>query len=210
MFKQHSEKSTYDQIIDYIAIGVLVIGTSLMGLFLTMGASLTAAFMTVYKIHGETMEDSLTTTYWHHFKRTFWSANLTFLGVIGASVALYFLAVFAFAEQAAFLIVLFYIGVAYLVVFIQIAFAMIGIFKHKNPLHLIKNALLLIHIHPVVSFKLLINASVFYLLTVVAHWVLIPFALAIYFHLQGRFLKPTMDFYINRIQEHTGNTEESQ
>jgi len=208
MYKQNKDKGFYDKAIDYITIALFWLLASVVGLFFTTGSALSAAFMTAYKMQSNTIEDSLFATYKEFFYKTLIPGTFTFLGVLAASVGLYFLALPAFGNENTLLIVLFYILLAYVLLFVVYAFPIQAIFKHRNPLHLLKNTMLIAHIHPLVSFKQLVNVSVFYILVVVVHPVLLIFALALFFAMQAFQLKPIMDMYIEKIsnKEKSENT----
>lgn len=210
MFIQHSQKTIYEKLIDYLQVTLLFILSSILTLFIGTGAALSATFITVYKMQTDIVDTSIYQTYKQQFKLTFLSSTYTFLGsVLLFGGAGYFI-VYRLPADYPMRFPLGVLTAVYGALFMQYAFPIISVFKHSGPLHLIKNTLLLMHLHPLTSLSLLINALTFYALVFMVHPVLTIPAFLLVFYVQGNVFRPIIKIYVARLsgKEETEETIE--
>jgi len=201
MFIQHSQKTIYEKLVDYLLVTLLFLAFSAVTLFIGTGAALSATFITVYKMQTDIVEESIFYTFKKQLKLTLLPSIFTFVGIaliFGGGV---FLILEYIPTEYTMRLPLLIIGLVYGALFLQYAFPIVSVFKHKGPFHLIKNTLLLMHLHPIASLLLLFNALTFYAIVFVIHPVLIYLALMFVFYMQGRIFKPLLKLYVERIAE---------
>jgi len=201
MFIQHSQKTTYEKVVDYLWVTLIFLGVSVATLFIGTGAALSAAFITVYKMQTDIVEESILNTFKKQLKLTFIPSVLTFIGIMVIFGGGLYITLTIIPDDYPLRLVLLILVLVYGALFLQYAFPIVSVFKHSGPVHLIKNTLLLMHLHPITSFLLLMNALTFYVMVFILHPILIYLAFMFVFYMQGKIFQPILKIYVKRIAE---------
>jgi len=195
-------KSTniYERIIEYVFIMFLFAVYSVFGLFLTTGAAFSAGFMSARERQKNETDAPTHVIFHKQFMDSFKPATFTWVTMVLLGLGIVQLYAWAFDPSSVPRLIVFYVALLYWTLFHLYIYPLHSVFKHRGPLHVIKNTMLIIHLHPKVLFKMLVIASIMFLLIETIHPVLTPVALTLYFYLQARWLSPTFDFYIERVK----------
>ena len=199
------EKSlnTYERMIEHVFIMALFAVYSVFGLLITTGAALSAGFATARSLKSDPPEAPTHVMFHRHFMETFKPSTIAWAIMVAIGLGITQLYFWAFDPAVSWRLVIFYILLFYWVIFMLYIFPVNSVFKHRSILHALKNTTLIIHLHPLVLARMLIIASVVFLLVDGVHAILTPVAITLYFYLQARWLSPTFDFYIKRLRAQT-------
>jgi len=205
--KTNPIKDAYVNTMNYVALAIIWLLFSMAGLLITAGASLSAVFYVAFRVKEDARHTPLVKTFLTHLKKTIIPATIAYLLIALFAAGLFFIHNYAAAEEATLVRYAVYFSGFYLVVFSLYVFPVLGLFNHKNPLHLIRNILIMAHIHPFLTFRLLGTLALLYLVVFLIHPVLFLPAFALYLFLQTSHMKPVFDIYIEKLKEDSPDEE---
>jgi uncharacterized membrane protein YesL len=195
---------------DVIFANFLWILTSLIGIFLTLGAATTAMFKVIFQMMRYDEPTSVFEEFKKSFKNNFIFSTVVWITLIIFGLAIYLMYIFALNNQATLLLIIAIVGAYQWIVFFIYFFPMLAIFKTDKPIAMIKNVLIMSNISIWTNIKVIGSLAFVFLLVVFVHPVFLIIAIGLYgylvsFHLIKRF-KP----YINQFENQEKKEEEDE
>ena len=148
-------KELYLVVIDSFYIAFLVFFTTLLGVFITFGSALTAAFNIAFKMHDRKRNIYIFKEYVTSFKKNFVQSTIIWILIFILGLGLFFLYNYANNTSNLILHVSVYIAAIELVLLVSYVLPIISTFETPGIFPTIKNALLMAHGHFFTSIKIM-------------------------------------------------------
>lgn len=177
--KTNNIKEAWYLITDIILLNFLFLATTLIGIFITFGASSTALFSVMFKLLDRTRQTQVITEYFNDFKNNFIESTLSWLIVVVLSLLLFFNYNFGVNYNLeVFRYISIIIGFQLFITFLYL-FPVISFFKSPNYLRLFLNSFLLANKHLLTTILVISSliGSVFLVLYVSPAFILLTIGL---------------------------------
>jgi len=190
-------RNAYRALTDVIFLSLLVFFTSVLGLFITTGASLTAGFNVMFKIHDQNRATYIFKEFKESFLKNFVKSTVTWLITVVVGIGLFFAFNYANNTGSIVLLVSVYAATIELLLFISYYFAINAVFESPTYRQNIKNTVLMMHGHFTVSLRLLGTIVVIGYLILYVHSTFIFIGVPLYLYFNTFILKNTFNKYID-------------
>ena len=140
-------KDFYRKAMDVVFVNFLWIITSLLGVFLTLGAATAAMFRVIYKIINYDEPTSVLKEFITGFKENFKIGTIVWLILVILAIPLYFMYIYSLQNGIDFLFVIGIVCAYQWLLFFIYFFPTLSLFKTENNFKLIKNVFLLQNIN---------------------------------------------------------------
>ena len=185
---------------DVMLLSMLVFFTSILGLFITTGASLTAGFDVMFKLHDQNRATYVFKEFKDSFSKNFMQSTITFLVISLIGVGLFFAFNYATNTSNTVLLVSVYVALIELALFVSFYFPILAIFESPSYFQTIKNAVIMLHGHIKVSVRMLGTIVVIVYLVFNVHSLFLFLGIPIYLYFNTFIIKNTFQIYIDKIR----------
>lgn len=192
-------KEFYKTMTDFILLNLLIFIVSILGVFVTFGAALTAAYNVAFKLLDRDRQTYVVKDFYISFKENFVKATITWLIIVVVLVGLFFINNYASNTNVVFIQIAVYIALLEIAIFTSYYFPLLSVFKGTN-LQIAKNSLLLGHGNIKTTILQLGNASAVFLLVTQVHSMLILVAVGLYLFLSSFVLRNIVNHYKNALR----------
>lgn len=194
-------KGFYVYALNYVGLAFIWFAVLFFGIFLSFGVATSAAFYTSNRLRDPDATVPIVKTTLRGMKRTWMPATALFCMTVLLGGGLLFIHMYLWQnEPFGFMNVAVFVSALYLLFFNLYGYPIIATFNHSGPLHFIKNTLLMIHLHPLVSLKLLGSFLCIIALVYWVHFSTIIIGMGFFFFLQAFHLGPLFDSYLKSIK----------
>lgn len=185
-------KDTYKKSMDIVFVNFLWFLTSLLGVFITLGASTVALFHVMHKIMDYDEPTSVMKDYFKSFKENVVFSTLVWLALVILAVPLYFIYIYALEASNTIVLVLAIVGAYQLILFFIFFFPIMSIFQTKKKAQLITNTIIMSNTNIWTNIKVLGSLVFVVILVLYVHIVFLivapgVFGYFVYFHLRKVF-----------------------
>ena len=185
-------KDMYKRSMDVVYTNFLWITTSLIGIFLTLGAATTAMFHVLFQIIRYDEPTSVFSHYKKSLKENFWFSTLVWFFLLIVGGLIYLMYITALNQGLDWLVVLAIVSAYQWIIFFIYFFPTLALFKTDKPLTMIKNVLIIANTSIWTNIKVLGSLAFPVLLVIFVHPVFLIIAIGLYgflvsFHLRKRF-----------------------
>lgn len=199
-------KDLYKKSMDVVYANFLWILSCLIGIFFTLGASMTALFKVLFQIIRYDEPTSVFEEFKKSFKDNFVFSTLVWIILVILGVSIYMMYIVSLNNQMNVLLVISIVGAYQWVIFFIYFFPMVAIFKTDKPLAMIKNVLIMSNISIWTNIKVIGSLAFVFLLVVFVHPVFLVIAIGLYgflvsFHLRKRFEPYISEFESQKEEE---------
>jgi uncharacterized membrane protein YesL len=199
-------KDLYKKSMDVVYANFLWILSCLIGIFFTLGASMTALFKVLFQIIRYDEPTSVFEEFKKGFKDNFVFSTLVWIILVILGVSIYMMYIVSLNNQMNVLLVISIVGAYQWVIFFIYFFPMVAIFKTDKPLAMIKNVLIMSNISIWTNIKVIGSLAFVFLLVVFVHPVFLVIAIGLYgflvsFHLRKRFEPYIAEFESQKEEE---------
>jgi uncharacterized membrane protein YesL len=199
-------KDLYKKSMDVVYANFLWILSCLIGIFFTLGASMTALFKVLFQIIRYDEPTSVFEEFKKSFKDNFVFSTLVWIILVILGASIYMMYIVSLNNQMNVLLVISIVGAYQWVIFFIYFFPMVAIFKTDKPLAMIKNVLIMSNISIWTNIKVIGSLAFVFLLVVFVHPVFLVIAIGLYgflvsFHLRKRFEPYISEFESQKEEE---------
>jgi|AntAceMinimDraft_17_1070374.scaffolds.fasta_scaffold09493_4 uncharacterized membrane protein YesL len=185
-------KDFYKKAMDVVFVNFLWIITSLLGIFLTLGAATSAMFSVMFKIINTDEPTSVLKEYWKSFKENFWFSTLVWLILVILAIPIYFMYIYSLNKGLDLLVILALVGAYQIIIFFIYFFPTLALFKTESKGQMLKNVLIMANKNLWTNFKVLGSLVFVIILVLYVHISFLVIAVGIYgflvaFHLMKIF-----------------------
>lgn len=192
-------KDNYKKAMDIVFVNFLWILTSLLGIFITLGAATTAMFKVIYKIINTKEPTSVFKEFYKSFKENFWFSTLVWLVLVALAAPLYFMYITALNNANDILLVLSIVGAYQLLIFFIYFFPINSLFKTEKNLTMIRNTLLMANTNLWTNLKVIGSLAFVIILVLFVHPAFLVVAIGIYGYLVSFHLRKLLSPYYQRF-----------
>ncbi len=185
---------------DVILLSFLVFFTSFLGIIITTGASLTAGFDVMFKLHDQKRATYIIKEFKDSFLKNFVQSTIVFFVIALLGIGLFFAFNYANNTGSIILLVSVYAALIELILFASYFFAILAVFESPSILQISKNTVLMLHGHPFVSIRLLGTIVAIGYLVFNVHSLFLFLGIPIYLYFNTFILKKTFSIYIYKIR----------
>ncbi len=201
-------KETYKKAMDIVYVNFLWIITSLFGILITLGAATSAMFRVMHKITEEEGPTSIWKEFWLGVKKDFWMNTLVWIAIVTLFLPLYFLYLYALANEQSIFLVICVAGFYQLLIFFIFYFPTAALFETSSPWQMIRNVLIMSNTNIWTNIKV-IGALVFVLILVFyVHPAFLVIGVGIYGFLLHHQLKKPFTPYWNQFRHNEPQKEQ--
>jgi len=193
---------------DVVYANFLWILSCFIGIFFTLGASMTALFKVLFQIIRYDEPTSVFEEFKKSFKENFIFSTIIWLILVVLGIAIYLMYITALNNQENVLLVISIVGTYQWVVFFIYFFPMLALFKTDKPISMIKNVLIMSNISLWTNIKVIGSLAFVFLLVVFVHPIFLVIAIGLYGYLVSFHLIKKFDPYIKQFESQ--NIEEKE
>jgi len=194
-------KDFYKKTMDVVFANFLWIITSLIGIFLTLGAATSALFRVLFKIITYDEPTSVLHEFKEGLKENFWFASIVWLILVILGIPLYFMYIYSLNNGVDILVVIAIFGAYEWILFFIYFFPTLAVFKTKNKIQMIKNVIYLANKNLWTNTKVLGSLMFVFILVIYVHISFLVIAIGIYGFLVAFHLKTVFKPYIENLEE---------
>jgi uncharacterized membrane protein YesL len=194
-------KDFYKKAMDVVFVNFLWIITSLLGVFLTLGAGTAAMFSVMFKIINTDEPTSVLKEYWKSFKENFWFSTLVWLILVILAVPLYIMYIYSLNAGLDVLVVIAFVGAYQIIIFFVYFFPTLAQFKTESKGQMIKNVLIMANKNLWTNFKVLGSLAFVVILVLYVHISFLVIAIGIYGFLVAFQLKKVFKPFITLLED---------
>lgn len=193
-------RNIYRALTDVIFLSLLTFFASVLGLFLTTGASLKAAYNVMFKLLDQDRATYIFKEFKDAFVKDFVQVTLTWIFMLLVGVGLFFTFNYANNTGNTVVLVLVYVAALELLLFISYYFPIMSTFESPSYMQTIRNTILMMHGHLSVSIRLLGTIVVILFLVLRVHSTFIFLGVPVYLYFNTFILRNTFELYINKTR----------
>ena len=198
-------KDFYKKAMDVVFVNFLWILTSLIGVFLTLGAATSAMFSVMFKIINTDEPTSVWKEYWKSFKDNFVFSTVVWLILVILALPVYFMYIYSLNNAVDLLVIVAIAGAYQLIIFFVYFFPTVSVFKTDSYWQMLKNVLIMANKNLWINFKVLGSIAAVIILVLYVHISFLVIAVGIYgflvaFHLKKVF-RPYLEQFEDTIEE---------
>ncbi|MBI9009921.1 MAG: DUF624 domain-containing protein [Tenericutes bacterium] len=194
-------KDFYKKAMDVVFVNFLWLITSLLGVFLTLGAATSAMFCVMFKIINTDESTSVLKEYWKSFKENFWFSTLVWLLLVILAVPIYFMYIYSLNNGLDILVIIAVIGAYQLIIFFIYFFPTLALFKTESRWQMIKSVLIMANKNLWTNFKVLGSLVFVIILVLYVHISFLVVAVGIYGFLVAFHLKEVFRPYLKQFED---------
>lgn len=193
-------RNMYRAITDVVFVALITFFVSFIGLLLTVGASLTAAFSVMFKLMDQRNVTYVMKDFKDSFIKNFFISTL--IWIINAILLIFLFFIYNYANNtgSTILLVSVYVAGFEIILFLSYVFPILAIFKTPNIRVLIKNTVLMIHGHMFTSIKMLGTVIVIMFLIFKVHSIFILLGVPLYLYFNTFHLYKIFNIYRERTE----------
>lgn len=200
-------KDLYKKAMDIVLVNFLWIFASLLGIFITLGASTKAMFKVMFKIINADGPTSVLKDFWEGFKEDFWKSTLVWLVLLIIAIPLYYMYIYNLNIGNDFLVIVAIVGFYQLGIFFIYFYPTFAILKTDTLGQMIKNVLYLANKNLWINFKVIGSLAFVIILVIYVHISFIVIAVGIYGFLVAFQLNNIYKPYIASFKEEPESEE---
>lgn len=189
-------RNIFRALTDVIFLSLITFFTSLLGLLITTGASLKAAYNVMFKLLDQDRATYIFKEFKDAFLKEFVQVTITWICILLVGVGLFFTFNYANNTGSTVMLVLVYVAGLELLLFISYYFPIVSMFESPSYFQSIKNTILMMHGHLGVSIRLLGTIIVILFLILRVSSLFLFLGVPIYVYFNTFILRNTFDKYI--------------
>jgi uncharacterized membrane protein YesL len=201
-------KTFYKKSMDVVFVNFLWIITSLIGIFLTLGASTTALFKVIFQIIRYDEPTSVWDEFKKSFKENFVFSTIVWLILVVFGTSIYLLYINALSHNNDILLVLAVVGIYQWVIFFIYFFPVNALFKTDKPLTMIKNVMIMSNTNIWINIKVIGSFALVFILVVFIHPSFLVIAIGLYGFLVSFHLRKRFEPYLEQFEKNIETEEE--
>ncbi len=190
----------FSVVTDILLLSFLVFFTSLFGLLVTTGASITAGLHVMFKLHDQKRRTYIFKEFMESFRKNFFQSTIAFIMICLIGVGLFFAFNFANNTGSIILLVSVYAAMIELILFVSYYFSIISVFESTSNIQTIKNTIIMIHGHIGVSIRMLGTIVLIGFMIFKVHSIFIFFGIPLYLYFNTFIIKKTFLIYIEKTR----------
>lgn len=194
-------KDLYKKTMDIVLVNFLWIFASLLGVFITLGASTKAMFQVMYKIINADGPTSVLKDFWKAFKEEFWKSTLVWVVLVIIAIPLYYMYIYNLNVGNDLLVIIAIVGFYQLSIFFIYFYPTFAVLKTETLGQMIKNVLYIANKNLWINFKVLGSLVFVVILVLYVHIAFIVIAVGIYGFLVAFQLNSVYKPYIASFKE---------
>lgn len=194
-------KNAYSMLMHHVGVSIFWLFATFFSLLILTGAATASAVALTYKIQDDQNAVYLVKDFINGIKKNFLYATPIFIISVGLYGLFFLTWQYALSTSATIILIMTSISVLYLTVFNLHVYPLIAMFKHESIFKLMKNTLLFMHVHIVLTIKLILVLLLYVSMIMLIHPILFLPGLAVYFMLFTYQLRPVYDRYIQQFKE---------
>lgn len=190
-------RNIYRAVTDVIYLCLLAFFSAVLGLFITAGASLKAAYNVMFKLHDQNRATYIFKEFKEAFMKDFLQVTLTWIMILLVGLGLFFSFNYATNTDHTVLLVIVYVALVELLLFMSYYFPIMSTFESPSYYQTIKNTILMMHGHISVSIRLIGTIIVILYLVLYVSSMFIFLGVPIYLYFNTFILQNTFQKYID-------------